>query len=180
MLTEVLAARPSMGLGQPVSLRIPYAGPVMLGKVWGEQSDSFYSATWSSSHPPRCIPLITLLGYAAYWIPPLFTSWYSCLSIIFPLFNGLPFYSCQDCSFSSPLLSTTSDLITPHHHHHLSSFSQRSLRLLCGDISVSKHLEKLNKLGNSYWCQLLIYIIIKGAIVCRNGLLGLLLPFSWL
>lgn len=44
---------------QLFSLLLPFTGPVMLGEVWWEQSDSFYSATWSSP--------LHLSDYTAYW-----------------------------------------------------------------------------------------------------------------
>lgn len=81
---------PVWALGQPFSLHIPSTGPVMLGEVWGEQSNSFYSATWSSPLHPS--------DYTSYWATqhiehPTSTSWHSSLCMILPLYNGLLYYA---------------------------------------------------------------------------------------
>ena len=87
------------------------------------------------SLPPASLWLHSLLGSAVYWTPPnpLFTSWQLSLGMVYPLeWLSLLLFS------RSSLLSTLSDLIPPHHR--LSLLPQRFLRLLCGDILVSKHL----------------------------------------
>lgn len=133
------------------------AFPLLDQSCWERCEESSQTAFIQPPDPTLCIPLIEqpsgLRGILH--IPPV-TSWHSSPCMIFPLFNGFPYYSCQNYSSTSPLLSIISDFVAPHPH--LSSHSQWSLRLLCGDLLASEHLEKLNKLGNpanaSYWFTL--------------------------
>lgn len=86
--------------------------PLLDQSCWERCEESSQTAFILPPDPPPLHPS----DYTAYWATqhtayPPFTSWHSSLCMIFPLFNGFPYFSCQDYSSSSPSPLISSPLI---------------------------------------------------------------------